>query len=277
LGVSFRSSDPVLAKDIVNALLDEFIEFFSTIREDRANQFFTESTERIRAELRASEDDILGLQIETSNFMSDEQEGSLVLHYEQTKEALRRLKIQEARLQSQVASFRANLKKAPNSVNLREALQTNLVNSEMELAALLAEKRSTTEVLGEYKKELDTIAAVNLQLRNRAREAAILEESYQLNVRNLEKARAGQAMSSASISAVRVVSYAPYPLKTVRPRKLLYLIIAFVGSLLVGLAMPFLAYLNDRTIATEADARKYLSLDFVGTFPLYDSKHFGKR
>tara|TARA_R110002072_G_C7940288_1_gene532440 strand:+ start:1041 stop:2471 length:1431 start_codon:yes stop_codon:yes gene_type:complete len=276
LGVTFRSSDPVLAKNMVNALLDEFIEFFSTIREDRANQFFTESTERLRSELMASENDILDLQIETSNFMSSEQEGSLVLHYEQTKEALRRLKIDEARLQSQVASNRENLKKAPNSVNLREALQTNLVNLETELAALQAEKRSTSEVLSEYKRELDAIAAVNLELRNRAREAAILEESYQMNVRNLEKARVGQAMSSASISAVRVVSYAPYPLKTVRPRKLLYLAIAFIGSLLVGLAMPFLAYLNDRTIATESDVRKYLGLDFVGTFPLYDSKHFGK-
>ncbi|MCB1704803.1 MAG: hypothetical protein KDI17_08065 [Halioglobus sp.] len=276
LGVSFRSSDPVLAKDMVNALLDEFIEFFSTIREDRANQFFTESTERLRAELMASENDILNLQIESTNFMSSEQEGSLVLHYEQTKEALRRLKIQEARLQSQVASNRENLKKAPNSVNLREALQTNLVNLETELAALQAEKRSTMEVLNEYKRDLDAIAAVNLELRNREREAAILEESYQMNVRNLEKARVGQAMSSASISAVRVVSYAPYPLKTVRPRKLLYLAIAFIGSLLVGLAMPFLAYLNDRTIATEADVRKYLGLEFVGTFPLYDSKHFGK-
>ena len=40
--------------------------------------------------------------------------------------------------------------------------------------------------------------------------------------------------------------------------------------------MPFLAYLNDRTIATESDVRKYLGLEFVGTFPLYDSKHFGK-
>jgi polysaccharide biosynthesis transport protein len=275
LGVSFRTSDPVLARDLVNALLDEFIDFFSTIREDKANEFFTESTERLKAELSIAENEILQLQKQTTNFMSREQEGSLVKNYEETKEALRRLKIQEARLKSQLASIRSNLKRAPNSVNLREVLQTNLINIETELAALMEEKRSTTEVMSEYRSELDTIASVNLNLRERFREATILEESYQINVRNLEKARAGQAMSSASMSAVRVVSYAPYPLKTVRPRKLLYLAIALGAALLVGLAMPLLAYLNDDTIADEADVRKYLGLEFVGTFPLYDKKNFG--
>ncbi|MDG1944718.1 MAG: hypothetical protein P8J17_10715 [Halioglobus sp.] len=276
LGVSFRTSDPVLARDMVNALLNEFIEFFRTIREDRANQFFIAATERLKAELTASEEAILSLQIQSNNFMSAEQEGSLVMHFEQTKEALRHLKIQEAMLRSRVASTSANLENGPSSVQLREALQTNLVNLEIELASLNAEKRSTADVLNEYKIELDAIAAVNLQLRNRTREATILEESYQMNVRNLEQARVGQAMSSASISAVRVVSYASYPLKTVRPRKILYLAIAFLGSLLVGLAMPFLAHLNDRTIASEADVRKYLGLEFVGTFPLCNNKNLGQ-
>ncbi|MEZ5567197.1 MAG: hypothetical protein R3E54_02385 [Halioglobus sp.] len=276
LRVTFRSSDPVLARDMVNALLDEFLVFYGAIGDDRAEKFFEKSTERLKQELQEAEDRILQLQVETTNFMSAEQEGSLVLHYEQTKEKLRHLKVQEARLRSQEASFRSHLKASSNSVALRQQMQANLMNTETELAALLEEQRSTAEVLSEYGAELDRIAAVNLQLKDYERRARLLEESYEMNMRNLEQARVGQAMSGASMSSVRVVSYAPYPLKTVRPRKLLYLIIAFVASLLVGLAMPFLAYLNDSTIATEDDVRKYLGLEFVGLFPQYNKNLFGK-
>lgn len=276
LEVSFRSSDPVLARDMTNALLDEFIVFYTKVREDRANRFFTDTTDRLKDELSAAENDILQLQKQTTNFMSAEQEGALVLNYEQTKEALRRLKIQESKLRSQITAIHAKLDKEPNSVQLRESLRSNVVNLEIELASLMEEKKSTAEVLDEYKNELDTVASVNLRLRSRTREAAILEEQYQMSVTNLEKARAGQAMNSASINAVRIVSYAPYPLKTIRPRKLLYLAIAFIGSLLVGLAMPFLAYLNDRTISDESDVRKYLGLEFVGSFPNLEKYNVGR-
>jgi uncharacterized protein involved in exopolysaccharide biosynthesis len=274
--VTFRSSDPVLARDMVNALLDEFLAFYGAIGDDRAEKFFVESTERLKGELEQAENQILKLQVETSNFMSAEQEGSLVMHYEQTKEKLRHLKIQEARLRSQLASFRDHVKTSSNSVGLRQQMQAGLMSTETELAALLEEKRSTAEVLDEYGADLDRISAVNLQLKDLERRARLLEESYEMNMRNLEKARVGQAMSGASMSSVRVVSYAPYPLKTVRPRKLLYLVIAFVASLIVGLAMPFLAYLNDSTIASEDDVRKHLGLEFVGLFPQYNKNLFGK-
>ncbi len=276
LRVSFRTSDPVLARDFVNALLDEFIAFYGSIGEDRAREFFAESTERLREELKVAEDEILALQRQTTNFMSAEQEGSLVMHYEQTKEKLRHLKVQEARLRSQADSHRRNLKNTPNDLMLRQELKTRLVNTETELKATQDEMNTTGELLDEYSAEMDAIAAVNLKLKDLRRKARLLEESYEMNVRNLEKARVGQAMSSASMSSVRIVSYAPYPLKTVRPRKLMYLLIAFAASLLLGLAMPFLAYLNDSTIADDEDVRKYLGLEFVGVFPQYDNKLFGK-
>ena len=276
LRVSFRTSDPVLARDFVNALLDEFLKFYGAIGEDRAREFFSESSVRLRDELKAAEDEILRLQVQTTNFMSEEQEASLVMHYEQTREKLRLLKVQEARLRSQADSHRRNFKNTPNDIILRQELKTRLVNTETELEATRQEMRTTSTLLDEYSAEMDAIAAVNLRLKELRRKARLLEESYEMNVRNLEKARVGQAMSSASMSSVRVVSYAPYPLKTIRPRKLLYLAIAFGASLLLGLAMPFLAYLNDSTIADEEDVRKYLGLEFVGVFPEFNNKLFGK-
>src|SRR6056297_670063 len=157
LRVTFRSSDPVLARDVVNTLLDEFLEFYGAIGDDRAEQFFTQSTERLKAELQEAENNILKLQVATTNFMSAEQEGSVVMHYEQTREKLRHLKITEARLRSQLESYKEHLRESSNDVGLRQQMRANLMNTQTELAALLEEKRSTAEVLSEYGAEMDRI------------------------------------------------------------------------------------------------------------------------
>ncbi len=276
LRVSFRTSDPVLARDMVNALLEGFLEFYGAIRDDRAEQFFAQSTERLRKELNDAENEILRLRVETNNFMSTEQRGALVLSFEQTKEKLRQIKVTESRLRAQKASFESQLKGSSISAAIRQQLRASLLMTETELAASLEEKRTLTEVLDEYRSELDSISSIILELQEYERRAKLLEESYEMNIRNLEKARIGQAMSGASMSSVRIVSYAPYPLKTVRPRKFLYLVIAFAASLIVGLAAPFLAYLNDSTISSEEDVHTYLGLDFVGMFPLHHKALTGK-
>jgi len=276
LRVAFRSSDPVLARDLVNTLLEEFLSFYASIRDDRAEQFFSASTRRIKGELEEVENRILDLQVATNNFMGAEQKGALVLSYEQTKEKLRQLAVSESRLKAQEASYKQQLRAVANGAALRQQIQASLMMTQTELAALLEEQRTTAEVLKQYGAELDRVSSINLQMKDYERQAKLLEESYEMNMRNLEKARIGQAMSGASMSSVRVVSYAPYPLKTVRPRKFLYLIIAFAASLIVGLAMPFLAFLNDATLASESDVRKHLGLSFVCTFPNHTKSLSGK-
>lgn len=275
LRVSFRTSDPVLARDLVNALLDEFLDFYGDLREDLAREFFDASAQRLRAELDEAEKELLQLQVRSSNFLVAEQKGALVGHYEQAKQRLRDLGVREVRLAAQVRSLKKHIKNAPNSVTIRQELNVQMIGAETELEALAEEKQRLNELLKEYAAELDTVASVNLEIRQIERRVKLLEEAYEMNVRNLEEARIGQAMSNASLSSVRIVSYAAYPLKTVRPRKLLYLLIAFGACLIIGLAMPFLAYMNDSTIGDEDDVRKYLGLDFVGTFPRYDKKLMG--
>lgn len=295
LRVTFRSSDPIIARDIVNLLLDKYIVFHGSMREDRAHSFFTDSAERLRGELETAEKALLKLQVESSNFVSLHQQDSLVAHYEAAKEKLRVLGVQHAKLNAQIESLRKHLAEVPDTVLVQQKgignskqgivwginpvhqeLKVQLISSETALFASEQEERATRELLAEYSQELDTKGVVNMEIREHQRRVKLLEEAYEMNVRNLEEARVGQAMSSASLSSVRVVSYAPLPLKTIRPRKLFYLLIAFGASLLVALAMPFLAFLNDSTIADEADVHKYLGIEFVSSFPKYDKKLLGK-
>jgi len=143
-----------------------------------------------------------------------------------------------------------------------------LINSEIEVNALEQQAETVELMLEKYRTRLSEMGTVNLKMNQLLRKIKRLEKTYKRSVDNREEARIIEEMSKASLSTVRVVDYAPYPLKSIRPRKLYYLLIALGASLLVSLAMPFLAYMNDSSISDENDVRHYLGVDFVSSFPL---------
>ena len=271
--ISFKSSDPALAKEVVNVLLDEFLAFSRTIQDERARSFFSTSTQELRESLETAEGELLSLQKLYSSYSVDQQRQALVTHYAQAKNRLREIQIQTAKLESQIQAYQKHLQDS-NPV-LRQELKLRLVNTEVELTSLKTEFLVSEQMLERYVADLDAIGEVDLLIKNQQRKISQFDEAYHVNLRNLEGASSVQAMNLASLSAVRVVSYAAYPLKPIKPRRLYYLILAFGGSIIFGLGMPFMAYLNDTTIASTQDVKKYLGLDFVMVFP--DLSHNLKR
>ena len=288
--VSFKSSDPVLAKDAANVLLDEFLSFSSTIREERAKSFFTTSTEELRDSLAGAEAELLELQKKYDSYSVDQQRNVLVTNYAQAKNLLRSMSIKQASLEAKIRAYRKTLEEEPERILKQEQgvgeikegivweanpvhqeLKLSLHNAEVDLVAAKKEAASTATMLDKYVEDLKALGDADLKIKSQQRAINQLEEAYQINLRNLDGASAIQAMNLASLSVVRVVSYAPYPLKPIRPRRLWYLMFAFAGALIAALAMPFMAYLNDSSIADASDVKKYLGLDFVTIFPDLDS------
>lgn len=262
--ISFRSSDPVLAKEAVNIVLDEFLRFSNAIREERAKKFFTASADSLRQSLHDAEAALLDLQSRHTSYSVGKQREMLVEKYTEAKNRLRSLEVYQAKLKAQIESYGKRLKNEPQ---LYQELKLRRVTSEVELDASMQEIESTKAMLEKYADDLRKLGEAELNVKAQQRKIQQLEEAYKTNLRNLEGASAIEAMNLASLSAVRVVSYAPYPIKPIRPRKLYYLLFAFAGALLAALAVPFLAYLNDKTIAEPRDVKKYLGLDFVTVFP----------
>ena len=106
-----------------------------------------------------------------------------------------------------------------------------------------------------------------MKIKEAERRVRHLEESYDLHLRNREQAQLREERSLASLSEVRIIDYAPYPLKAVRPRTLLYLGIALAAALLLALGVPFLTHFNDTTIRDARSIRRQLGVSFVATFP----------
>jgi len=297
IGVSFRSSDPVLAKDAVNIIIDEFIHFYANMKELKAKTFFSDKSIEIGEELSLAEEELSLLQSETTHYSLEQQQGLLLNQLSEAEESLRVIEITKLQLNVKIAAYKEHLKKEPKKIIAREVtrktptgsindrttweinpiyqeLKTQLIKSEIEVNALKQHAQTANLMLGEYHTKLADMAKINLKINQLVRKIKRLEKNFERSVGNREEARISEEMSQASLSTVRVVDYAPYPLKPIRPRKLFYLLIALGASLLVSMAMPFLAYMNDSTISDENDIRRYLGIDFVSSFPRinYDGK-----
>ncbi len=291
LGVSFRSSDPVLAKEAVNVIVDEFVNFYGNIKEVNAKNFFAEVAEEMGEELLKTEQELLELQSRTADYAIKQQQGLLLNQLSEAEEKLRSLEIFKAQLTGRIQIYKDRLAVEPKKIIAREVmkktptgnikdrttwelnpiyqkLRMQLMNSEIEISALDKQEAMIHRLLGEYRDKLAAMGKVDLRVKQLQRKITNLENTYSRSIENRDKAQIIEEMSQASLSTVRIVDYAPYPLKPIRPRKLFYLMIVLGASLLIALAMPFLAHLNDSSILDENDVRHYLGIDFVANLPL---------
>lgn len=337
LTVSFRSSDPQLARDVVNALVDEFMRFSGDMKQSRALNFFSDVSRKLARDLAEAESALLALRSSTRSYAPEQQRGMLLSQLSEAGERARSFEVAKAELRGRIGALQARLADEPAKIVVREQtrrdptvdalraklaelthrratvgrsgdsgsiparqldteiaalrsalarptanlsdttvtelnpvhqqLREQLMRSEVELAALESQADAAARMLADYQRELAASAEGDVKIKEAERRVRHLEESYDLHLRNREQAQLREERSLASLSEVRIIDYAPYPLKAVRPRPLLYLGIALAAALLLALGVPFLTHFNDTTIRDARDIRRQLGVSFVATFP----------
>lgn len=122
-----------------------------------------------------------------------------------------------------------------------------------ELVARTTEERDTIHgKLAEYAK-LKTAFDVSLKQLERLQQDKIDAMSDHL--------RAREAVTIAKLDAATM----PDPKRPVNPKKLIYTIIAFIVSSLLGVAMAFMADHFDHTLRSSIEAERYLGLPVLGS------------
>jgi len=88
----------------------------------------------------------------------------------------------------------------------------------------------------------------------------------------LKRFKETSVMENLKIGNIRVVDKAKPPIKPIRPRKLLYMLIALIIGLGVALGTAFLLEYIDDAINTPEDVRQHLCIPFLGLIPLNQPK-----
>jgi uncharacterized protein involved in exopolysaccharide biosynthesis len=346
LEVGFRSSDPVLARDMVNQISRNFVAHNAGMQLARAKDFFTEQAAKMAADLAAAENELGKLRAESSTYSTDEQRKLLLGFLAETENKQKSAQAEQASLEARIAQLERQLQSEPERLVTHSSIDRNpevdalrerlvrlrmqrtqlaesfrpdsdtmqrmdsqieaaqkllarsgatldgartvelnpirmearsaLASARSDLAAVQAQTRALSEMATSYRADLAELGRTGLRISELERTTKAQEEAYLLYIRNQEQARVTEGMAGAQMVEVNIVDEAPLPLRTVRPRRLLYSGIALAAALLLALAAPFFAEFNDNTFSSEPQLRKVLGIPVIASFePLPASARIG--
>jgi succinoglycan biosynthesis transport protein ExoP len=259
IAITFKSSDAFLARDVANAIVDEYLNFYAKSRDTRARTFFSEESEALEKQLAEAESRLSEVRRTSNAYAVDQQRTLLLTQLSNTREKLGQAESQSAQLRARIAVLR----KFANEPKFRDEIE----NARINLAIADAEIAALNEIAAKVESQLAGLGDAELKIRQIEREVRTLENAYLLSVKNREQAQVIEERAQASLADVRMVDVASLPLKPIRPKKLLYLGIALAVSIVLAIAAPFFAHFNDTTLYTEKDVKYCLGIDVVASFP----------
>jgi len=148
---------------------------------------------------------------------------------------------------------------------LYQNLENDLLKAEIRLASLRERKGSQEGFLDKYLAELKELEGREVELLRLERQFRIDDENYKLYMQKMEESRIFDAMDSAQIGNMSIISPAMPSPAPVRPRKLLIVVLgAFVG-IFGGVGMAFLAESLDHSLRTPEDVEDYIGVPLLAS------------
>lgn len=340
--VSFRSSDPFLARDVVNDMTATYLGARARIRDANAEGFFLDQTERMAADLETKEAELERLKQEVSVYSAEEQRRLTVAAMVSADTTLKATQTALVSARARAAALRSQLSAQPSTLiasretdrnptvdqlglriidmqvrrtnlaqnfqgesttlkiadgeleaakQLRQTvpatldgtvietvnpifqdLRRDLLAAEAEEAARTAELRAVSQHVASLREELAALNRSEVQLKTLERAVSTQTEAYLLYSKNREQARVVEDMAAARLAAVHVVDPASLPIRTVRPRPLIYSGIVLAASMAMALFAGFIAAYHDTRVASEVEAALLLGLPVIASFPLVEGR-----
>jgi len=146
-------------------------------------------------------------------------------------------------------------------------LEGKLLAEEANLKASKARERSQREHLRKYSAELEKLNRAEVDLNNLQRQVETNHQNYKLYLTKLEESRISNAMDMEKIANVSVIQPARVPIKPIKPRKLLNIVLAIFLGGIGGLGLAFFSEYMDHSIKTPEEVETRLELSHLISIP----------
>ena len=150
-------------------------------------------------------------------------------------------------------------------------LEGELYKNEAELGALEAKRETQSAQLNAYQEQLDKLNRVEVELNQLEQEVDVQRENYRLYLTKFEESRISSAMDTEKITNVSLLEPASAPLKPVRPKKLLNLVLSIFLGAFGGLGLAFLMEYMDDSLENPEQAETALKLPVLASVPEFSS------
>jgi uncharacterized protein involved in exopolysaccharide biosynthesis len=175
------------------------------------------------------------------------------------------IKIVRDKLAEQEAKQYGMTRSGANPTHQR--LQEDLFKSQADLKALQAKRNTQTGQLAEYRNRLEKLNAIEVELNQLQRQVEVDQQNYRLYLTKFEEARISDAMDTEKMTNVTQIQAAEPPLKPVRPRVLLNLVLGVFLGAFGGLGLAFFMEYLDDTLEKPEDAESALNLPVLASIP----------
>jgi uncharacterized protein involved in exopolysaccharide biosynthesis len=171
--LSFTASDAVLARDVANAIVDEYLRRRADASIGGARRFFRDQSDRTGGELREREDVLDRLERRYSAYSIDEQRKFILASLTSTDDRLRDTRTTVARLSAKAAAIERQLTGEPETLTTSRDVQRNpafdlvgqkVVELELERAKLLEKNQPTSPAVVNVEAQLATARQLQAQL-----------------------------------------------------------------------------------------------------------------
>jgi len=196
------------------------------------------------------------------------QEKELLSQYPEDNRLVRavRERIQEA--EKALAGEQKTRTEVTTGVNLaHQQLYVRLVEEQAALAAAREQKNTLEAQLAAARATLTALNDRELKLNRLLRRRDIAERNYRAYADRLEDARSAQALETEKVSNVALVQPATMPIRPVKPRKGVNLLLALVLGALGGIGLAFLGEHLDHSFHRPEQVEKRLGVPVLAVFP----------
>ncbi len=243
LRISYYSTDPELARDVVNTLLQSYLEQSVAYKSEEASrvaQFVEEQLDNLRKELDISEGKLQEYKSLTGVMKLDSEAEKLIDIISEKERAKAELEVQKQKLLAEYTEVHPAVK---SIIKQQEAIQRQLALYESKIQSLPLKERN--------------LAALT-------RVSKVGSDSYVFLLQKREEANIAKA---STISNVNIIDPALTPSWPVKPDKRKNILLGFLAAMGLGIVLCFFQEYLDDTIKTADEAKRIMGMPLLAVIP----------
>ena len=243
ISASYMSPDPVLARDVVNALVQAYLEQSVSLKSEEASrtvEFVEKQLEELRKNLDASEITLQKFKSQSGIISLDTEAQELIKKITEKEKARTELEVQ------------------------KQVLLTDHTREHPAVKAIEKQQESLQQQLATYELNMRNLPEGERDLARLTRLSTVNANIYTYLLQKHEEARIARA---STISNINIVDPAITPRIPVKPKKARNLLLGLIFGLALGLGLIFfLEYLDD-SIKDGDEAKRVMGLPILAVIP----------
>lgn len=297
LQMTLRLGTADLASGVLANIVENYkrrhIELFSNAK---SSPFFEKRLEDVRAKLNEAQAKLQKFREDNKISLLETEEGILLAQYSEDKKILTQLIETEQAISGKDidSSLISSLSSQTDSTVVRE-MQLRLLELLLErtrvqqslgpahptvqsieqqvrgaqaslLEAIANTKAVTQKKLEAAQARLEELNSTKAENEQKTKDVQIATQQFEFYSAKLEESRVADQLAMEQISSVKIVSEPTTPFEPSRPRKVLNLILAAIGGVMLSLALAFVLDYLDYGLKTPEDVEYYTGVPTLASF-----------